>query len=381
MKIAIMTQPLGKNYGGIMQAFALQKVLKDMGHSPTTIDYQSKEPSLIYKKARLAYRLAKKITGRRKAPINIESHIKLLTKDNQKFIDKYIVQSEYIDSTSSLRKHFKKNRYDAVIVGSDQTWRPKYSPNICNFYLEFLNGKKNIKRIAYASSFGVDNWEYSASETKKCAKLAASFDAISVREQSGVELCKKHLKVESECTLDPTLLLEKQDYLDLIGSSYNNDKGKGVYTYFLDKSKHKQAAAQYVADVLSTHTYNCQARLSFSDLSSNNLEDYKMPDIQDWLAGFANSEFILTDSFHGMVFSIIFEKPFIVIVNKKRGAARFESLLSKIGGLNHLVYEPSDVNYGLISVKNIKSLDKNKLNQLKKSSLFFLDILKKTKYL
>lgn len=71
-----------------------------------------------------------------------------------------------------------------------------------------------------------------------------------------------------------------------------------------------------------------------------------MPAVQDWLASFANAEFVLTDSFHGMVFSIIFGKPFLVIVNKERGAARFESLLNKIGGLDHLVYEPSVISNG-----------------------------------
>lgn len=123
----------------------------------------------------------------------------------------------YIDSTSSLRKYFKKNRYDAVIVGSDQTWRPKYSPNIYDFYLDFISKDKRIKRIAYASSFGVDDWEYSAEETKKCAKLSKLFDGISVREQSGIDLCKDHLGVDSELALDPTLLLNKDDYVTLIG--------------------------------------------------------------------------------------------------------------------------------------------------------------------
>lgn len=369
MKIAIMTQPLGKNYGGIMQAYALQKVLKDMGHQVVTVDYNSKSPSFLYGKVRLAYRLAKKVTGRRKAPINLENHIYQLTEGNRKFIDKHIAQTEYIDNDKNLKKHFKKNRYDAVIVGSDQTWRPKYSPNIYNFYLQFLKGKKNIKRIAYASSFGVDDWEYSVEETKKCAKLAKSFDAISVREQSGIDLCKKHLGVESEFTLDPTLLLEKQDYLGLIGDRYNNGKSQGVYTYFLDKSEDKLAAAHYIADELSTHTYNCQAKHSFSDLSSGNLQDYRMPDLQDWLAGFTNAEFVLTDSFHGMVFSIIFEKPFLVIVNKERGAARFESLLSKVSGLEHLIY---DTQLASIAMNKIESIKTSNLNNLKAKSNNFL---------
>ena len=373
MKIAIMTQPLGKNYGGIMQAFALQKVLKDRGHEVVTIDYNHKSPKYLYSKARLAYRLAKKMAGKRKAPINLENQINQLTEGNRKFIDKHIVQSEYIDNDKNLKKHFKKNNYDAIVVGSDQTWRPKYSPDIYNFYLNFLKDKKNIKRLAYASSFGVDSWEYSVEETEKCSKLAASFDAISIREQSGVELCKEYLGVPSKCTLDPTLLLEKKDYLNLIGDRYDGGKSQGVYTYFLDKNEDKLAAAQYVANQLSTHTYNCQAKRSFSDLSSANIEDYRMPALKDWLASFANAEFVLTDSFHGMVFSIIFNKPFLVIVNKERGAARFESLLNKILSSDYLVYESADISNGTKDIKNIKPLDRSKLNNMVDDSLSFLE--------
>ncbi len=96
-----------------------------------------------------------------------------------------------------------------------------------------------------------------------------------------------------------------------------------------------------------------------------------MPAVQDWLASFANAKFVVTDSFHGMVFSIVFGKPFLAIANKQRGAARFESLLSKLGGLNHLIYETKEINSD--QVKNIKPLNKEKLNKLKIGSLFFLE--------
>jgi len=375
MKIAIMTQPLGRNYGGIMQAFALQKVLRDMGNEVITIDRhrsQPKQRSFLYKSAKLSYRFLRKVTGKRKAAINFESHFEFFFQDNQNFIDTNVVQSEYIDNDNDLKKHFAHNNYDAVIVGSDQTWRPKYSPNIYNYYLDFLEGNKNIRRIAYASSFGVDNWEYSVEETIKCAKFATLFDAISVREKSGINLCKTYLGVDSEFTLDPTLLLEKEDYVKLMGNRYKSSKGKGVFAYVLDNNEDKIAAASYVAEKLQTYTYKCQAKRKISDLGSSNLNDYKMPALQDWLASFANAEFIVTDSFHGVVFSIIFEKPFLAIVNKDRGAARFESLLKQIGGLDRLIYDPTSINKGMTKVRNIEPLKKEALYLLKKESINFL---------
>lgn len=373
MKIAIMTQPLGRNYGGMMQAYALQKVLRDMGHEVVTINHHASPKGAVYNLARLGFRMLKKVTGERKLPVNFEKHYSYIFKDTQAFVDKHIVQSEYIDNDRDLKSHFAKNNYDAVIVGSDQTWRPMYSPNIHNYFLDFLEHDTKIKKIAYASSFGVDTWEYSAEETRRCAELAKLFDAISVREQSGVDLCEKYLGVESECVLDPTLLLDKEDYLALIGDRYKGAQGKGVFTYFLDTNEEKESAAEQLAEKLGTHTYKSQAKLGLGDQTSGNLDDYKMPAVEDWLASFANAEFVLTDSFHGMVFSIVFEKPFLVIVNKERGAARFKSLLSKFNGLEYLVDEPLSIFDGASEIDKINPLNVKKIISGKSKSLAFLE--------
>lgn len=370
MKIAIMTQPLGKNYGGMMQAYALQKVLRDLGHDVKTIDYNHAGPSLFYQVAKFPYRFLQKLIGKRKAPINLEAKLPYILEHSQNFIKQNISISEHIDNDAALSKHFDDNYYDAIVVGSDQTWRPQYSPNIYNFYLDFLKQNKNIKKIAYASSFGVDNWEYTEEQAAKCSELASLFDEISVREESGVELCKKHLNVKSECVLDPTLLLTKDDYLELLGNKYKGGKGEGVFSYVLDNSQAKMTIAENISKQLNTHAFKCQAKCSLGSLTSKSIQDYQMPEVEDWLASFANAEFVVTDSFHGMVFSIMFEKPFIVIANKERGAARFESLLNKLQAQERLIYEVNNVNYSLFS--NIKPVDKTILNKLQESSLSFI---------
>lgn len=326
MKIAIMTQPLGKNYGGIMQAWALQQVLKRMGHEPVTIDRQHVAKSSAYHAVRLGYRAVKKGLGKRKAPINLEGHLATILQHTRGFIDQYIVMSEPLDSTRKLRAHFEREQYDAVIVGSDQTWRPQYSPNIDNFFLDFLQGTA-IKRIAYASSFGVDEWEFTEAQTSSCAALAKQFDTIGVREDSGIELCRKHFDVEAAHVLDPTLLLDKADYEQLIGLERLSNEPQGVYTYFLDKTPDKLALVQKVSEQLGEPVYSCQAKYGMTEDASSTVEDYIMPDIKEWLAGFANARLVLTDSFHGMVFSMLFEKDFHALVNTKRGAARFKSII------------------------------------------------------
>lgn len=325
MKIAIMTQPLGRNYGGMMQAWALQQTLMRMGHDPVTMDRRSAEPGTAYKLARLAYRTAKRIAGRSNGPINIDQHMRAIFRETNQFVQQNIITSEPLFSTDDLKKHFSQHHYDAVIVGSDQTWRPAYSPNIYNFFLDFLDDK-NIKRIAYASSFGVDNFEFSQEEQERCKPLAGMFDAISVREQSGVEICQKYLGVEAVHVLDPTLLLARADYQSLIAEAKLEENTKGVYTYFLDKTPEKLAFAQKISDRLGSPLFSTQAKASLESISSVSLEDLEMPHPIKWLSGFSTAKFVITDSFHGMVFALIFGKPFLAIKNASRGSARFDTL-------------------------------------------------------
>lgn len=374
MKIAIMTQPLGKNYGGIMQAWALQQVLKRMGHEPVTIDRQHDPKGTAHKVARLVYRGFMKAAGKRKAPINFESHLPKILQHTCSFIDRYIVMSERLDSTEKLKEHFKREQYDAVIVGSDQTWRPHYSPNINNYFLDFLEGA-NIKRIAYASSFGVDHWEFNEEQTKQVARFAKIFDAISVREDSGVDLCKQYLGVEATHVLDPTLLLVKEDYEQLIGRDRLTDRPKGVYTYFLDKTPEKLELASQVSNELRELIYSCQAKHSIGEDLFADLQDFTMPDVREWLAGFANARFVITDSFHGMVFSLIFRKPLLVLGNNKRGLARFKSLEAVLG-LKNLVHDTSIDLQDIILKCNSENICINQLPYLShKSSLFLSEKL------
>src|SRR5690554_3837543 len=235
-KIAILTQPLGHNYGGIIQNYALQKVLKDMGLQPETINrvgnrhaFQilfilSRCKQFVYK-----YLLQKNILTKKER--------ELIDKNNLSFLKKYINRSVLINADNDLSEYFKNNKFDAVIVGSDQTWRPKYSPNIYNYYLDFLEDNQSIKKIAYASSFGTAEWEYTTEETERCKELVKQFDAISVREAAGVDLCKNKLGVDATHLLDPTLLLTADDYCEIINRPKEN---KELFTYVLDESKQKQ---------------------------------------------------------------------------------------------------------------------------------------------
>lgn len=375
MRVAIMTQPLGGNYGGIMQAWALQKILKDLGHEPVTIDRQPSPSSMRYRIFRFLYRFLLKVSGRRKAPVKFEKYLPIILNRTRGFIGSHIVMSEPLYSTKQIKKHFDAGNYQAVIVGSDQTWRPKYSPCIYNYFLDFIEDK-DVTRIAYASSFGVDQWEFSEEETRVCAGLSRKFNAIGVREISGVDLCRNHLNVDALNVLDPTILVDKESYLELIGKDRIKGASEGIFTYFLDKTAEKIEMAGRLGEELDEPVLSCQAKYSlnedFSDISG-----YMMPDVKDWLSGFANAKFVLTDSFHGMVFSLIFQKPFYVIKNKERGAARFSSLLSICGLEDRILDEDQILDYTRLArgLKTLNIGDKWASSMIEKSVQFLTDSL------
>lgn len=358
MKIAILTQPLRANYGGVLQNYALQQILIKFGHTPITIE----KDSLIYiSKFRLFCELPKRVVTkyilRKRKYIfserNYNNYIIGLCRVLKPFVDKYInriIVSDYI--------HTKEDLFDAYIVGSDQVWRPPYNPDcLYDMFLSFLPNDSNIKRIAYASSFGTNEWEYSEEQTSKCAYLIKKFDAVSIREVDGVNLCKKHLKrTDVIPVLDPTILLEKEEYIKLCGNSIECSD-EFIFAYILDlddniRTKLKLLATKYQLDlkIISAHD-DCSISM------------------EEWLIMFRNAKFIITDSFHGTVFSIIFKKEFNAIVNYSRGNSRLSSLLTQLSLENRLSNTIDEIKFNNPINWNIVQTT---LELLKKDSIDFL---------
>lgn len=336
MKIAILTQPLHNNYGGNLQNFALQKVLTDMGHEPVTIDRH--RSIKLRTKLKLGYfkRLALHYVKGTPKPLwksyfSSKKEQAYLRQDITAFIDAYITKTSRLYSDKAVQAIFKENNFEAVIVGSDQCWRPMYSPNIYTYYLDFLKDNKEIKKLAYAASFGTDQWEYTEEQTARCKKLIQQFDLVTVREKAAVNLVAEKLNKDAEFVLDPTLLLSKEDYIELFVGK-NLPDNKGIYTYILDESNWKTQVVETAKETLGLPQFSSQHDGTFDS-------NQKFPSIESWIKGFADADFVITDSFHGTVFSIIFNKPFISLVNVNRGASRFESILSEFDLLDRLVGE------------------------------------------
>lgn len=366
MKIGILTQPLKNNYGGLLQAYALQVVLKRMGHEVLTIDTKAKGLSSFNKLKIIVKRLFLRYVLNHKNIVSIvpfEFSVKeknVISKNTTQFITNYITTTEKINSSIRL-SHLNKYQFNALIVGSDQVWRPRYSPCIGNYFLDFLGNDKSIKRISYAASFGVDDWEFTPKQTKRFAPLLQLFNNVSVREDSGIKLCKEKMGVAAIQVLDPTFLLSKDDYLKLTEKENIPQTKKSLMTYVLDKSEFKMEVINTIAKELNL-TPNVILPNNVSRREKNmDISKYIIPTPLVWLRGFYDADYVVTDSFHGTVFSIIFNKPFIVVGNEKRGMSRFLSLLKKYDLESRIVNKSSD-----LTINKIKaSIDWNAVNKIK----------------
>lgn len=365
MRIGILTLPLHTNYGGILQAYALQTVLERMGHEVCLIEEKRKPLCLPLLKAPLAYskRIVKNLIGHT-CPIFYEQkrnrEIPIERQYTDKFINRYI-KRRVINNFSEV----KEGDFDAIIVGSDQIWRPKYFPHIEHTYLDFSEGW-NIKRLAYAASFGTDEWEYTPEQTVKCGSLLKRFDAVSVRETSGVRLCAEHFGMKAVHVLDPTMLLSTNDYIKLFEMS-DSPKSKGnLLCYILDETSEKN---KLINDI-SKETGLTPFRVNSNVKNHNSaLAERIQPPVEQWLRGFYDAKYVITDSFHACVFSILFNKPFTVIGNAARGISRFSSLLDKFCLTDRMLTDISIFDGNLnINWQNVMSI----LDEMRKTANNFL---------
>jgi hypothetical protein len=343
MKIGVLTLPLSDNYGGLLQTFALQKILRSLGHDSMVIDRCRKRLSSIRKFASIA---KSKILGRSIYPKLLLSEYQsgIILKETKSFQRRYISHFTKSIMTDDEMLRLNKMGFDAFVVGSDQCWRPCYLENIRNYFLDFTENQRNIRRIAYAASFGVSHWELNESDTRSCRKLVQKFDGISVREDTGVTLVKKYLgRDDAVHVVDPTMLLSAEQYMEIFANEDTPRVPGDLKVYILDKNQEKDLMVQQIAARFGWKPFEIRSpkRLGSEKVTDDNVGDFSCPSPVQWVRGFRDAKFVVTDSFHGVVFSILFNVPFITMGNVNRGLARFESLLSKLGLSNRFVADLS----------------------------------------
>ena len=351
MKIGILTQHFLLNYGGIIQNFALQQVLLKLEHDPLTFEHDT-----CYSRTRWFLRSAKHVLkshSLKGLPVYPTYQGRVGNKNFIKFVLKNIRSVTVKDFTPNLTQ---KYGLDAYIVGSDQVWRPAFNlgPRLGNMFLDFAGN--GVKKISYAASFGCKEWEYTEEQERRCGVLAKRFDAISVREASGVELCKEHFGVKATLVLDPTLLLNKEDYAKVCDDVPKKQKHIFVYSLVVGEEVLTVAKKLSEATMLPIVVKQAGDKVKKEDT------------IEDWFAEFRDADYVVTDSFHGMVFSIIFNKPFAIVMNPSGGNDRYLSLLSPLGLMERIVKDGTLPSDSAIDWQKVNT----QLDSLRKTSLEFL---------
>lgn len=345
MKIGVITILNVNNYGAELQAFALHHKLKLMGYDNEIINY-------------LYYKNPNYITEAASKPV-VRTSVKNKLKDFVlKYIDKYSAMrypavskirkerfkdfheqhtalSATYNSYSSLYK--AKTDYDIYIVGSDQVWNPNNGTNLAPYFLTFAPAK--AKKISYASSFGVGTIAKSLHPQYK--KWIDNIDHLSTREQDGVEIIKEIAGKKAEHVVDPTLLLSKQEWEKvMVPFEYN---APYILLFVFKQSPFVMELARKIQKQTGYKIIRvCKNEMPVDkDKDILNIRDFGPA---EFLGLIANASFVITTSFHGTVFSLIFEKPFYTVTPaSKNNNSRQENLLTMLDLQDNLIHEDGEV--------------------------------------
>lgn len=332
MKVGILTFHRSKNYGAVLQAFALQKVLKKKGFEAYIIDRYLGYKTLFHRVYHLFY------------PKFI--YTRLTWKIFDRFSKKYIQpRTKKYNSARSLKQFNKTEKFDAVIVGSDQVWRMEFSQIGNNYFLDFINDHA-VKKISYAASFGNDKWNGDKMVTKNICELLKDFNSISVREISGVKICADVFNLRATHVLDPTLLLNREDYESIIDISSDKYRNKKLVSYILGN---KLEELRYCDNFARKNKldyediYHAYSLYEFFSKPIYGRKKFIHLSVPQWLSEIKDAEYIITNSFHATVFAIIFGKQFIVLDHKSGGTSRLISLLNLTGLQDRFIHNIKDV--------------------------------------
>lgn len=341
----------GSNYGSCLNGYAVYHVLKRLGLSVLLVNKHNAS----------------------------ENDWELADTHNGRFMRKFYPPEDVSPVIPFNRLHELNDIVDTFITGSDQIWNYNINRSFDMAFLQnFVDGSK--RQISFATSFGHDFDKTPPEILPQNIKLMNRYNAISVREKSGVNICREIYGVNASVVVEPVFCLDKSDYLELAKHSELEEEGPYILTYILDPTPEKRRAIEYYCKVSGMKALNVlDGNHAHYEKNKANLN---LPNImgkigaEDFMKLYINASFVISDSFHGTAFAIIFNKPFLSITNRGRGAARFGELLSKFGLTDRLAQSqksiPEDprffeeIDYGPVNEKIKEERDKS-IEWLKKA--------------
>lgn len=356
-KVGILTFHNTTNYGAALQTYALQTKINSMGYKCDTIDYINKEIENLYKPKNI-----KSIKG-------IKQFAKyLLNNNNQKKVYNAFSKfyKEYMKFSRKVNKdnvYGLNNDYDKFIVGSDQVWNLNLSYQDQNYYLKFVDD--NAKKNSYAASFGYNEVP---EEYKEFTKNALSeFRNISVRENQGRDIIKAMLNRDASVVLDPTLLLEKKEWTDLINDEKVEKQNDYILLYIVSPNEEIIKFSRMLAK-----QHNCKILWINNTIKKlKNIKNIKGCDPIEFLRYIENAKYVVTTSFHGVALSVALNKQFFYGLSKEKN--NFNSrIISLVDILK--ICDRDIINYSNEKTHNINYDETNIiLEKQRKTSLEYLN--------
>ena len=396
MKVAIFTLPLVNNYGGILQAYALQRALESYGFEAPVVNLKIRQRGL-FSRDYLKFLLAKLIYFKKYK--NAEFSTLRYYADTQRFIAQNIETTREIYSPAALKRLFEQEKFGACVLGSDQVFNPPYFDAFENDFSLGFAPQECIK-IAYAASFGGESFKGARDLELHKANLA-KFKAISVRERNGTALCESVFGISGAAfVLDPTLLAGREGFEKFISPAANSVKPGGAELAQSDAGRAEargeqnagkaggvaaqnlNGAAADIADTAFSAQDACENAAQKGQIFAYILDQNERKSeilksvsereglgvrevndkanrvsIEEWLSLIASAQLVITDSFHGCAFSILFNKPFFAFINENRGSSRFYSLFESFELQDRVIKSASDVSLS-------KQVDWERVNEI-----------------
>ncbi len=349
MKIGLITYHVSTNIGAMLQTYATCKALQQLNHEVVIVDIRQQE-----RKNHGLKKVAEQVVFCKQK----HEHNKFRKEFYPPFTQRYFSFNELKNNPPEV---------DCLVVGSDQTWNPAISKEaVMAYFLDF--GGENVRRFSYASSFGMDQWDKPSGLTEAVNNALHKFQNISVRENTAIKICKETFGLDAKLVVDPTLLFDS--YPEITGEI---PQKQVILCYKLKRNEDFFSNIGMVANEMGL-----PVRLLNNAYPTKGLRYTYPPSVKEWIRRIGGASFVITDSFHGAAFALLYKRQFVVIRNHNGRDSRFEDLL-KVAGLEDRIFDSvkqmnetkrwqASIDYSLVSPK-IKELSKSSWDYLKQALL------------
>jgi len=365
MKVGILTFHNAVNYGAVLQAYATQEALLDLGVEAEIIDYTNSERREMYN---VRYLIRRSQKNGFLAVVKVLMGIPLIILRKKKFYKFYCKNFNLTDREFRSPKQLETElpKYDYYVVGSDQVWNHEHNGNDMSYMLNFVSEKE--KKVSYASSFGLDSIP---EELKNdYSRFLSDIHSLSVREKSGADIVELLISRKPPIVLDPVFLLSREHWQHVAKCTHRiNEPYILLYTTKATYYDDFLRATGY--DIKGYHIAHLTTSPRLKDMLDSKTKLVFTASPEEFLGLVENAKLVLTSSFHGTALSIIFQKQFVSFLSNNKGKdARITDLLNRLGLKNRIFHD--DITQEQVDKQICYEMVQNKLEDLREKSLSFL---------